>query len=83
MICLEPMNLMVSQRMRGDLLAMPEESNNKAFRHSGYRQFIFWRHGKLGLGNRKVIPSCCVWAIRRKFPSLNGLYTGYKEARPI
>ena len=45
-------------------------------RHDAYHQFVLWRHGKLGIGNRRVILSCCVWQIRQTFPSENGQYTG-------
>ena len=30
-------------------------------------------------GVRKVIPSCVVSEIRRKYPSKDGIYTGFRE----
>ena len=56
--------------------------DNKCLRHTAYRSFTFWRHGSLGQGNRRVIPSCAVTSIRRMFPSPNGLYTGYVPEFP-
>jgi len=51
----------------------------RTFRLAAYRQFTWWTHNRLGHRVRRVIPSCVVLAIRRKFPAVEGHYVGFRD----
>ena len=72
--------LLVAIQHMNDLFAYNEQPGNNNFRHAAYRQFVLWRFGHVGSGNRVVIPSCVVWAVRDRYPSADGTYTGFKVA---
>lgn len=74
--------LQIAQMYRQDVLALPQDKDyNKGKRHAAYRQFILWHRGRLGVGVRRIIPSCCVWTIRDKYPDQYGQYVGFIPSR--
>lgn len=82
-LCLDPDVLKLCIRNTGDIRNDREDNSTRAFRKAAYRQFILARHGHLGKGNRRVCPSCVVLRIRKRFPSITGIYMGYRERRYI
>ncbi|XP_053388690.1 uncharacterized protein LOC123553808 [Mercenaria mercenaria] len=82
-IVLDPGVMAIGQAYYRDMLGRHRqrvEDYNRTMRHAGYRNFTLWRYGHLGAGIRRVIPSCCVLAIRQTFPSASGQYTGFVPA---
>ncbi|KAM7291318.1 P2X purinoceptor 7 [Ixodes scapularis] len=49
---------------------------HEKYRFVAYRQFTRWMWGRLGAGNRRVLPACAVHKIRKTFPSQR--YTGFR-----
>ena len=78
-LCLDPDVLELCIRNTSDIRNDKEDNSTRAFRKAAYRQFILARHGYLGKGNRRVCPSCAVLKIRERYPSITGVYMGYRE----
>ena len=86
LLVLEPAVVALAVRYRADFFALTdadEADHMRTMRHGAYRQFMLWTYGYLGRSNRRVVPSCCVWRIRDKYPSPFGQYTGYQGARLV
>ena len=76
-VLFEP-TLVLAMRNKWDHLNYPfDPTNPTCWRFTAQKQFCLRAWGKLGKNNCKVIPSCCVWSIRDKFPDANGNYTGF------
>ena len=78
-ICLDRDVLEICIKARSDLRADDFDFSMESFRKAAYRQFALWRYGKLGRGNRRVIPSCAVLKVREIYPAPDGQYMGFKQ----
>ena len=78
-LCLDPDVLELCIRTTGDIRNDREDTRTRAFRKAACRQFILARYGYLGKGNRRVCPSCVALKIRARYPSVIGVYMGFRE----
>lgn len=78
-LCLHP-NILQLQRMlvRSNITNDHFDKSTQKIRKAAYRRFILNEYGRLGRGNRKVIPSCVVWKVRSWYPSKTGVYMGFR-----
>ena len=58
-----------------DLLAI-----ERSYRKAAYRQYTLWKYGKLGRGNRRILPSCVATMTRHTYPAPDGRYMGYRQS---
>jgi len=79
-ICLDRDILEVCIKARCDIRADDFNFSMESFRKAGYRQYAMWTYGKLGRGNRRVLPACVVLMIRRAYPAPDGRYMGYRNS---
>ena len=79
-ICLDREVLSVAIRARCDIRVEEPNYESNSYRKAAYRQYILWRFGKLGRGNRKVCPSCVVLVVRRTYPAADGQYMGFHQS---
>ncbi|XP_035679340.1 glycine-rich protein DOT1-like isoform X2 [Branchiostoma floridae] len=77
--------LRIARWARNDVLALQDGdepgADLRGFRHAAYRQWVLWHYGRLGQGNRVVVPSCVTFRIRDEFPDPLRQYTGYIPSR--
>ena len=79
-ICVDRDLLTVAIRAKSDIrVEVPDYSSN-SFRKAAYRQYILWRFGKLGRGNKNVCPACVVRVVREAYPALDGQYSGFRRS---
>ena len=57
---------------RGDPLENDKDLQNRFVNFGAYKQFIWGIFQNFYKGNRRVIPSCVVWSIRKVFQEVNG-----------
>lgn len=77
-LCLDRNVLEVAIKARCDMRADDLDFSTNSFRKASYRQYILWRYGRLGKGNRRICPSCVVRMIRAAYPSADGNYMGFR-----
>ena len=79
-LCLDCNVLETAIKARADIRAEELDFGMNSYRKASYRQYTLWRYGRLGKGNRKVVPSCVVRMVRTAYPAPDGVYMGFKSS---
>ena len=80
-VCVDRQNVETAIKNIADTFVATARFDNKALHHESSRQYIMWQMGHLRKNKRVVIPSCCVWAIRRAYPSPDGFYRAFLPSK--
>ena len=59
-------------KTRGDPLENAKDLQNRSLRFGDYKLFIWWFFQNFDKGNRRVIPSCVVWSVRKLLQKADG-----------
>ena len=78
-LCIDREVLRLAIGGRCNIRAEEPDFSMNSFRKAAYRQYILWRYGKLGKGNRRLCPSCVVVVVRSVYPSADGVYMGFRR----
>ena len=73
--------LSLAIRARCDVTGDHATYSLSSFSKAAYRQYVIWKYGYLGRNNRRILLSCVVRCIKRKYPSPDGHYMGFREYR--
>ena len=76
--CIDQLSLTLAIRQRCDMRADAPDYSMNSYRKAAYRTYILWKYGKLGRGNRRVVPSCVVRTVRRAYPAPDNEYMGFR-----
>ena len=81
MVCLERVVLETNLATISRYTWETFEFENTNYHFSAYKQYISWIYERLGKRIRQVIPSCVVWANRKKYPLDDGEYVPFNYAK--
>ena len=70
----------VLQSARCDIRADELDYSTQSYRKAACRQYTLWKYGKLGRGNRNILPSCVVTTTRQAYPAPDGNYMGFRRS---
>ena len=71
--------LNIAIRAQCDIRAEVADFEMNTYRKAAYRQYILWKYGKLGKGNRRARPSCVIRLVSQTYPAPDGEYMGFRQ----